>query len=150
MPVKTGTQTLPWADGEYPFRLGAGELQEIERKCAITGMDGNLVHFGIYEIYERLTSGRWFSRWPGIVIFNGLVGAGMVPKEASALKKRYVDDRPLMENVAISHLLLLSALLAPAGEESKKQEAEVASPSPSANSTEQGPPSGSHRTTSIQ
>lgn len=130
--VKSGTVTLPWADGEYQFRLGIGEWQELFRK---TGA-------GPLELYHRVRDGKWRVEDLRETIRNGLIGAGMVPKDAVPLIKRYVDDLPLTHSVETVIAILLSGLLGIPGDEApKKAAAEETGASLSASSTKPAPPS---------
>jgi hypothetical protein len=124
----TGTQVpdnfivLEWADGEYLFRLPAGQIAELQTKCGT----------GIGKIYSRLWSGRVLNR-DGSVSFNpleaafqyedivetirlGLIGGGkgMVndtpvevnPAKAMQLIRNYVHPRPLLENWQVAAAIL--------------------------------------------
>lgn len=142
MPLATGTITAEWGDGEYPFRLGIGELREIERKTSA----------GILELYDKIVNRKWRLDDLREVIRNGLIGGGMQPKEANALVKRYVDERPLMESVPVADAMLLYALIGPPRDEPKKATAEgaVTGASPSADSMKTAPPSDSAPAKSTQ
>lgn len=136
MAVKPGAVTLPWADGEYAFRLGIGEWQELFRK---TGA-------GPEELYKRVAGGTWRIEDLRETIRNGLLGADMVTGTAAALIKRYVDERPAMENLPIVQAILLSGLMGPPdGDVPKKAKAAggKSAASPSAASTKTERPSGS-------
>lgn len=57
--------TLPFADGTYPFRIGAGEMRELQRICDA----------GPLELYRRLLSGNWRVDDVTQTIRLGLIGA---------------------------------------------------------------------------
>lgn len=134
MSLKPGTLMLVWGDGEYPFRLAIGEWQELFRK---TGA-------GPMELYERLRTGKWRVEDLRETIRNGLIGAGMAPKDAVPLVKRYVDEMPLTQSVQPATLILLSGLVGIPGDEApKKARRGRRASSLSAASTKTAPPSAS-------
>lgn len=87
--------TLPFADGTYPFRIGAGEMRELQRICDA----------GPLELYRRLLSGEWRVDDVTQTIRLGLIGARrkghkatvrdaeveVSDKEALRLVEEYVD-----------------------------------------------------------
>ncbi len=78
------------------FELRIGEIAELERLC----------NAGIGEVIGRVDSGRW--RFADIreTIRLGLEGGGTAPVEADILTERYVDERPLGENVPLASAIL--------------------------------------------
>src|SRR4051812_43747277 len=87
--------TLEWADGEYDFRLGIGELKELQEKTRrIKNSAGDYQYFGPMKIYEMLTNGEWNVEDVRETLRIGLIGAGTAPAEAIRLVKRYVDELP--------------------------------------------------------
>lgn len=93
--------TLVWADGEHTFRLAIGQLRELQDKCAA----------GPMEIMHRLSVGTWRVDDIRETIRLGLIGGGKTPVDAMLLTVRYVDNRPLAENVAVAQGILLVALM---------------------------------------
>src|SRR5690606_1517165 len=93
---------LDWADGTYTFRLGLGEIEELERKRDL----------GIFQIAIRLSPESRTCRLSDIseVLRLGLVGGGMKPVEAMALVRRYIDERPIDENRDVAYAVVLAAL----------------------------------------
>lgn len=141
--MKVGSITLPWADGEYPFRLANGDWQELQRKLI-----KHLVKLGVSEqlalasstpmaIYKRIGGGDPFAGEVGELIFQALVGGGMEAQEAAALRNRYAaPEKPQLVNLPTAHAIVLHGLMGPPEVEEKKAEAEEAKPSsPSADST---------------
>lgn len=131
MAVKPGTVTLAWADGEYPFRLANGEWQELYRKILKL-----LLQLGITEevamskatpisIYQRIGGGNPLPGEVGEVLFQGLIGAGMPPKDAVALRLRYCTERPLLESVPQAQAILLAGLTGPAEPDVKKKKLRI-------------------------
>jgi Phage tail tube protein, GTA-gp10 len=130
----SGGTTLLWADGEYHFRLRIKELRELQDKCDA----------GPAEIMMRLATHRW--RVDDILqaIRLGLIGGGMSPTEALVLVSRYVEQRPLAENVVIATEIIAAAVSGdPREPESKKAEATEGATAefPSPPSTEPAPSS---------
>lgn len=99
---------IVFADGEYDFRLGWGQLVELQE----------LTNAGPHFVLNRLHSGEWRVEDIAEVIRLGLLGADetMKPSVASTLVKRYVKERPLMENHTLAVVILTAALVG-AGEE---------------------------------
>lgn len=93
--------TLKWGDADHQFRLGIGQLRELQEKCDA----------GPAEIFRRLTVGTWRIDDLREPIRLGLIGAGLEPVKALTLVERYVDARPLAENVPVSRAIIGIALL---------------------------------------
>lgn len=91
----------PFADGDYTFRLGLDEIEELERKRDA----------GIFEIVDRLRVRTCRLSDISETLRIGLIGGGMKPVEALALVRRYVDERPLDENRDIAYAVGLAALM---------------------------------------
>ena len=64
----------------------------------------------------------------------GLIGGGMDPLDALVLVKRYVDDRPLMENVLPAWRILSAALMGPEDDAPGKEAAPAAATESASNS----------------
>lgn len=133
---------LDFGDGSYRFRLGMGELEELQEATGV----------GPYNCLRRLLAGDWHVQDVRDTLRLGLIGGGLSANEALKKTRRYVDERPDWIRNATLAIAVLSAALAGAPEEqsSKKGDAPTAeaegasSPtdaSPSAPSTEPPPPS---------
>ncbi|UXR90917.1 gene transfer agent family protein [Agrobacterium tumefaciens] len=92
--------SFDWADGTYTFRLAWGELGELQEKCDA----------GPYLVLQRLHSGAWRIEDITNIIRLGLIGGGMEPAPALKLARRYVEDRPPMENLVPAQVILSAAL----------------------------------------
>jgi hypothetical protein len=94
---RTAQINLPWADGDYAFRLGIGELEELDDKLKI----------GPLPLYKKLVDGTWRAPEVRETLRVGLIGAGMKPVEAGRLVKRYVDDVPdWFENARVASAIV--------------------------------------------
>lgn len=105
-----GEVTLAFADGEHVFRLGIGELRELQTKTGV----------GPVKLFRRLAEGDWLVDDLREIVRLGLIGGGSNPPEALRLVGTYVDDRPWTETVPVAAQVLQAALfrpeeLAPAG-----------------------------------
>ncbi len=133
--------TLAWADADYDFDIRpSGQLRELQELCDA----------GPQFIAMRLQTGSYREEDVRETLRLGLIGAGMAPSKALALVKRYVDPRPLQENLGVAQAILLAAIVGvaddvvddPAGE--RVAEETAASPaatekSPSPQSTDGAP-----------
>jgi hypothetical protein len=91
---------LDWADGTFTFRLGWGELAELQERCDA----GPLI------IHSRLATGAWRVEDISSVIRLGLIGGGMKPDDALKRVRSYVEARPPLENVPLAMAVLGVAL----------------------------------------
>lgn len=92
---------LTWADGDFDFRLGWGELCELQEKA----------NAGPYIMLSRLHSGEWRMEDITHVIRLGLIGGGMTPVEALKKVRAYVEARPPLENLPHAVGILSAGLL---------------------------------------
>lgn len=103
---------LTWADGDYTFRLGWGELEALEEACDA----------GPWVILERLFTKQCRVRDIVNVIRQGLIGGGMEPTAATKLVRTYVEKRPPVENLLFATVILQTAVQGvedePVGEQS--------------------------------
>lgn len=59
-PARQTWLDLPFADGLYRFHLGRKQVEELERKCAYPGKNGEAIPLGIGAIFARIAKGRAF------------------------------------------------------------------------------------------
>lgn len=84
--------TLPFADGDYTFRLAWGELKLLQEA----------VDAGPFVVANRLINGTWRVEDISNVIRLGLIGGGLAPDKALSLVRAYVESRPPMETVMLA------------------------------------------------
>lgn len=101
---RPGTVVLEWADGEHVFRLGYGQLEELQDKTDC----------GPITLLDRLRNGGWRAGDIRETIRLGLIGGGAKPGDALSLVRRYVEgyETSLLDNAPIASAILLSALAA--------------------------------------
>jgi hypothetical protein len=128
---RDGSVTFTWADGEHRFRLGIGQLRELQEKTEA----------GPAFILGRLQNGSWLLDDLREPLRLGLIGGGMSPVEALRLVQRYVDDRPLLESVQPAMAVLLAALVGVEDEKPGKLGAAKDQPQGSSAESSPSPPS---------
>lgn len=92
---------LDWADGTYRFRLGWGELAELQEKTDA----------GPYVVLHRLHSHQWRIEDISNVVRLGLIGGGMPPADALKKVRMYVEQRPPLESHQFALAILTAGLL---------------------------------------
>jgi hypothetical protein len=105
--------TIPWADGDFAFRLGWGELAELQEKT----------NAGPYVVLHRLHSHQWRVEDISNVIRLGLIGGGLSATEAMKKVRFYVESRPPLENHSVAVAILSAGLLGAPEEPVGEQEA---------------------------
>ncbi len=88
--------TLTWADGDYVFRLGWGELELLQEAC----------NAGPYVILDRLNDKTFRIGDISHVLRLGLIGGGLPPTDALRLVRAYVENRVPSENVIFAQAVL--------------------------------------------
>jgi hypothetical protein len=113
--TRSAAITLQWADGKHTFRLGYGELRELQEK---TDAGPNLV-------LNRLIAGAWMIDDIVEIIRLGLIGGGEPPLRALSLTDRYVKERPDWTlNSKLAFAIIAAALQGHEDEPVGKAEAE--------------------------
>lgn len=107
---RNGSVSFAWGDGDHVFRLGLGELRELQEKSGVSP----------FTLYDRLRDGHPMVDDAREVLRLGLIGGGAKPIEALTLVRRYADDAPLAVSTAPALLALTAALLGVAEEEPGK------------------------------
>jgi hypothetical protein len=111
-----GLITRDFADGTYSFRLAYGQWLELQEA----------VNAGPLELYVNLLQRKWRIQNIREIVRIGLIGGGATPADAIRLVRRYVEERPLMENVQLAIEIVAASLELPKGVEAPAGEAEAA------------------------
>lgn len=140
---------LTWGGDERTFRLGVGELDELDALCDIGP------GYALALIESAGVHGNWRAKHIRETIRLGLIGGGLDQHVALRLVKRYVDAKPLGENLTTAANILRAAIVGVPDDPvpGLSGEGSNASLSPegasgSASSTNQEPPSASASPTS--
>ena len=117
-----------WADGDYRFRLGWGELIQLQEATDA----------GPFALLERLAGKHWRVGDISHTIRLGLIGGGKTPEDALKLVRNYVESRPPAENVMLAYAILAAGVQgapdeAP-GEAEGEEKGESSTTSPTENS----------------
>lgn len=122
-----GAVELAWGGGEHTFRLGLAEIEELEAACDMS----------VFLLYAAMGTDLPFARMKHYseTIRLGLIGGGMKPIDARVLVRRYVDERPLAESVAVGQAVLRAALERVHSDEVDRPSGEAAAPKTSGGST---------------
>lgn len=113
-----GSVTIKWPDDERKYRLGIGELRELQDRCDA----------GPAQIFKRIAESSW--RFDDIreTIRLGLIGGGLDPQRALGIVGRYVVPGQLVKAATIAQAILLAALVSPEDDTEKKSDAETEHP----------------------
>jgi hypothetical protein len=133
--------TLEWADGEYDFKMGIGELRELQEKTRrVKNISGEYIYISPMKLFAMLHADEWMVDDVREAIRIGLVGAGMAAAEAVRLVRRYVDEIPNWNvNCKIAANVVAAALLGWEAEPLGKSEGAKTEPMKTSPST--SPPS---------
>lgn len=117
---RSGDVVLEFGGEERTFRLAIGQLRKIQEKCdagpaellarlapAFTAAREGL---NFDQIVSMGLLGQWRVDDVREPILQGLLGANMAGPEAVKLVKDWVDERPLLEAVAVAYRLMLAAV----------------------------------------
>lgn len=97
----TAEVVFAWADKHYTFRLPVAQLLELQE----------LTDQGPYELLNRMRDSRWRVQDIRETIRLGLIGGGLAPDQAAIMVRRYVDQRPLAENIPACLMILTAAVV---------------------------------------
>lgn len=119
---------VAWADGDYKFRLGWGELIQLQEATDA----------GPFALLERLAGKHWLVGDISHTIRLGLIGGGQKPEDALKLVRNYVESRPPAENVMLAYAILAAGVQGapdePPGEAEGEEKGESSTTSPTENS----------------
>lgn len=105
---------LPFGDDTHIFKLGYGQLKEIQDK----------VDAGPAFILDSLFHGTWRLEYVREVIRCGLVGGGMSASDAIRMVKTYVEDTeayPIAQNLVTTSQILMAAICGVEEEDQEKK-----------------------------
>lgn len=104
---RTGKVAFDWADGHHAFRLGIGELEELQEK---TGA-------GPFEVLRRLNAGTWRLAEVREPLRLGLIGGGATAADARKLVDRYAGPGQILGAVGPASAVIYAALVGAPDEE---------------------------------
>lgn len=126
---REGKVTLDWADGTYVFRLGIGELMQLQ-EATDCGPGWVLARM----MQPTAENKGWRVQDITQVIRLGLIGGGLEPAKALRLVREYVEPRPPMENLLIAQAILTASLIGLEDTEDAQKKSAASSPTPSTTS----------------
>ncbi len=109
--MQDGTIELELAGEKYQFRLGLGELRDLQQKCTtICPLTEVITTKGFPPtILNRLRLGEWAVNDVIETLKLGLIGAGLKPHMANEVIKRHVEP-DLMNHAPLAMMVLFKAL----------------------------------------
>ncbi len=102
---------IAWADGDYTFRLGNGELIMLQ----------DATDCGPYFLLEKLGGKHWRVQEISHVIRLGLIGGGLDPQKALKLVREYVEARPPAETLMMAYAVLAAGVQGAPDDQPKKR-----------------------------
>lgn len=117
---------LAWADGEYPFRLGIGQLAELQEK---TGAGPWYIQWALSVLMAAVDTPIMPPKDAGPsyvseTIRLGLIGGGMEAVKAMKLVKAYAGPGQIAENIPVAFAIIGVALYGAPEDEPEKLEGE--------------------------
>lgn len=113
---RDGSIELDWGSDRHRFRLGIGELRELQEAINQPRAKIGAPLIGPGTLWRALQTYDAWKDEVRAVIRLGLIGGGMKPVDALGLVRLYVDDRPLAESSVHAVAILGAALFGPADE----------------------------------
>lgn len=108
--------TLDWGDDTYTFRLGYGELMQLQESTDAGPL------WVLNRMMQPTPENRgWRVQDIAQTIRLGLIGGGMEPAKALRMVRTYVEARPPVENLLFAQAVLMAALMGAADEETQKK-----------------------------
>jgi hypothetical protein len=105
MSSRHGDVTIAWGDDEYNFRLGYGELRQLQEACE-AGPRRIASRLMLYDAARNPFGDDYRLADVRETIRLGLIGGGKTQSEALILVRKFVDSRPLEENRLIAFSIL--------------------------------------------
>lgn len=104
-----GEVTIPWGDQEYKFRLGYGELRQLQEACD-AGPPRIADRLRPYDVQLNPHGDNWRIQDIRETIRLGLIGGGMTSHDALVKVIKFVDAVPLIENRFIAYAIIQAAI----------------------------------------
>lgn len=104
-----GEITFPWGDQEYKFRLGYGELRQLQEACD-AGPPRIADRLRPYDPINNPHGDNWRIQDIRETIRLGLIGGGMSSHDALVKVTRFVDNIPLIENRFVAYAIIQAAI----------------------------------------
>lgn len=103
-----GAVELDWADGTYTFRLSIAGIEELEAKWSREAERD----VSLFTVVKLLAPTARAARLSHVreVLRVGLIGGGMLPVDAHAKVRLYIDQRPLDESRDTAYAVALAGL----------------------------------------
>jgi hypothetical protein len=108
--TREATIELPWPDEMRKYRLGLGELRELQEKC---GDRIAMRERGPMEILDDLQTRKWRADDIFQIVRLGLIGAGLEAHKALALANTYASPPRLSEAILFATVILQAAIVGP-------------------------------------
>lgn len=153
---RSGETVLEFGGEERTFRLAIGQWRKVQEKCdagpaeilarlapAFTARRQGL---SLDQILAMGLLGRWRIDDIREVILQGLLGGGMAGPDALRLVRDWVEERPLLESVAVAYAVALAGVI---GAEDEKPAGELQA-APAAYPSSRAARSGSAKTASMR
>lgn len=111
MGVTQSIGPIAWADGDYTFRLGNGELIMLQ----------DATDCGPYFLLDKLGSKHWKVEEISHIIRLGLIGGKVEPTKALNLVRAYVEALPPMQSVPLAYAILAAGVQGAPDDQPKKR-----------------------------
>lgn len=139
---RSGEVTLAWGDADRTFRLGIREWEKVQEKCdagpaeILSRLSPAFMALQQGLTFEQIITMGYLGKWRihdlREPLYRGLIGGGMEPTAAGKLVRELVDERPLLEPMAIAYKVVLASITGaedePLGEPTGEEAAAPASP----------------------
>lgn len=102
-----GEITINWGDGEYTFRLGYGELRQLQEACGV-GPVRIAAALRPYDAEKNPHGDSWRVEYIRETIRIGLIGGGMNPHDALSKTDKFVH--PLIQNRFIAWAIIQASI----------------------------------------
>ncbi len=111
MGVTQSIGPIAWADGDYTFRLGNGELIMLQ----------DATDCGPYFLLDKFGSKHWKVQEISHIIRLGLIGGGLEPDKALKLTRSYVEALPPLQSAPLAYAILAAGVQGAPDDQPKKR-----------------------------